>query len=96
VPKLTIELESAGMLVGFEQVKVGQKTVLTICATINSTFNLVYSASKIYDGPENKYFAMRSLMLKAIDAYSTRNKGTPDEIMCFLNSCPEDQIRLYH
>ncbi len=50
VPRISVELPFSAMLVGFEQTKLGNKTVMAICATINSTFSLVFTCTKIFDG----------------------------------------------
>lgn len=67
-----------------------------MCATINSTYSLVYTCTTTYQGAENKYVAMRKLLTNALQAFSERNKGFPDEIFCFQNSCSGDQINLYN
>jgi len=36
------------MLVGIDQAKLGNKTLVSICATINSTFSSVFSDSKVF------------------------------------------------
>lgn len=84
------------MLIGFEQAKIGDKTILALCATINSTYSLVYTCTTTYQGAENKYVAMRKLFANALKAFSDRNKGLPDEVFCFQNSCTGDQINLYN
>lgn len=57
------------MLVGFEQTKIGGKTLMAVCATINSTFSLVFTATKVYEGAENKYLTMRVLLASVMKAY---------------------------
>jgi len=84
------------MLVAFDQTKIGSKTMLAICATINSTFSLVYTCTKIFEGNENKFKMMEILLLGALAAFNKRNKGVPDEIIIMQNSCPGDQIPLLH
>ena len=95
VPQMSNELEMSVMLVGFEQAKVKNKTLMACCATINSTFTLVHTSTKIYEGNENKYKTMSDLLIAAVAAYAERNKATPDEIICFNSSCTGDQISLY-
>ena len=65
------------MLVAFDQSKVGAKTLLAICATINSTFSLVYTSTRIFEGVENKYKTMNILLGDALKAFQKRNKGVP-------------------
>lgn len=84
------------MLVAFDQTKLGNKTLLAICATINSTFSLVYTCTKTFEGNEDKFKAMEVLLLGALGAFNKRNKGVPDEIIIMQNSCPGDQIPLLH
>jgi hypothetical protein len=57
---------------------------------------LVYTCTTTYKGGENKYVAMRKLLTNALQAFLERNKGFPDEIFCFQNSCSGDQINLYN
>jgi hypothetical protein len=87
-------MDFLAMLVAFDQTKIGNKTLLAICATINSTFSLVYTCTKIFEGNENKFKTMEVLLLGALGAFSKRNKGVPDEIIILQNSCPSDQIPL--
>ena len=42
----TLSMDFSGMLVGFEQTKVGKGICLTLCSTINTAFNMIYSANK--------------------------------------------------
>jgi hypothetical protein len=49
-PKLHQDLDFSGMLVGLEQTKIGKSICLTLCATINSTFNMIFSANKHFEG----------------------------------------------
>jgi hypothetical protein len=39
--------------------------------------------------------AMRTLLSNAIKSYVERNRGPPDEIICFQNSCTGDQVSLF-
>jgi hypothetical protein len=48
VPKPTFEITNT-MLVGFDQAKFGKSYVLSICATINSTFSSVFSSTLTYE-----------------------------------------------
>lgn len=77
VPRISIDLQFSAMLVGFEQAKVGDKTILAMCATINSTYSLVYTSTTTYQGAENKYLAMRVLLANGLKAFAERNKGVP-------------------
>jgi hypothetical protein len=38
---------------------------------------------------------MVSVTLNCIQSYTTRNKGHPNEIIVFMNSCTGDQVILY-
>ena len=84
------------MLVGFETAKAQKGHVLGACATINSTFSSIYSCHCNYEGVEDKFQAMVKLSVTATKAYMDRNKKTPKEAVVFMNTCPADQIRLYH
>lgn len=63
------------MLAAFDNAKVGgNRFVLGLCATVNSTFSSVISRSATYDGNSNKFQLMSNQFLSAIDAYAERNK----------------------
>lgn len=47
VPKPLCNIENT-MLVGYDSGKVRNETLLALCATINSTFSTVFSATKTY------------------------------------------------
>lgn len=62
VPKPLCVIESC-MLVGFDSCKVQKGTLMAICATINSTFSSVFSATKVYSDNSDKYNKMKELFL---------------------------------
>lgn len=84
------------MLLAFDTAKVHNSTLLAACATNNSTFSNVYSCTKIFDNPNDKFNTMRDLMIQCIGAYVSRNKSPPKDVVVFLNSCSGDQISIYH
>jgi argonaute-like protein implicated in RNA metabolism and viral defense len=66
------------MLAAFDHAKVsGNKFMLALCATINSTFTSIASRSGAYDGNSNKFQLMCNQFLSVIDAYTTRNEVPP-------------------
>lgn len=65
------------MILGFDTAKIGSKTLMAACATINSTFSSVYSCTGTYDGNQNKFGKMVELLLAAVGAYVTRNTKPP-------------------
>ena len=77
VPSPDHSIECSMMIVGFETAKIENKTVLSISATINSTFTLCFTSTKIYEGSENKFKAMQELLGQAIESYVRRNKEPP-------------------
>jgi hypothetical protein len=94
VPKPMCTIDNA-MLVGYDTGKVHGKTLLALCATINSTFSSVFSDTRTYSANSDKYGKMSELLLAAIAAYASRNKECPKEIIVFTNTCSGDQVRLY-
>jgi len=95
VPRPTFEI-SKTMLIGFDQSKMGNGYLLSVCATINSTFSSVFSSTTFFDSNQNKYPKMTDLLLLAINSYVARNDKPPAEIIIFMNSCAGDQVSLYH
>lgn len=94
VPRPSFEI-SKTMLAGFEQAKMGNGYLLSVCATINSTFSSVYSSTTSFDSNQQKYSKMSDLLLLAINSYVVRNDKPPAEIIVFMNSCAGDQVSLY-
>lgn len=94
VPKPLCKIENT-MLVGYDTGKVNNQTLLAVCATINSTFSSVFSATKTYPANTDKYGRMSDLLLEATAAYLNRNKTCPKEIIVFTNACAGDQVKLY-
>lgn len=77
VPKATCSLDNA-MLSAFDSAKLNNATVLSVCATQNSTFSSVFSKVEIFDTPnDNKFKHMVAMMCSAIDAYVKRNERPP-------------------
>ncbi len=68
---------------------------MAICATINSTYSSVFSATKVYSDNSDKYNKMKELFLEACNAYMLRNNFCPKEVIVFMNTSPGDQIKLY-
>jgi hypothetical protein len=74
VPKTKNSISNA-MMAGFENAKIsGSKYTLSLCATISSTYSSIFSKNIVYDGVDNKFNTMSSLMMLAIGAYVSRNK----------------------
>jgi len=66
------------MLAAFDNAKVsGNKFMLGLCATLNSTFSSISSRSGTYDGNMNKFTLMCNQFLSVVDAYTTRNESPP-------------------
>jgi hypothetical protein len=85
------------MLAAFDNAKVsGNKFMLGLCATVNSTFSSIASRSGTYDGNSNKFQLMCNQFISVIDAYTSRNDVPPKEIILFHNSCSFDQMKLYN
>lgn len=77
VPRTMTQVESA-MLIGFETCKAAGQTVMSICATINSTFSSIFSSYKTYPENKDKYSTMATLHIKAYEAYQARNDCLPE------------------
>jgi hypothetical protein len=76
VPKPICYIESC-MLVGYDSAKISKGTLMALCATINSTFSSVFSATRTYHENSEKYNKMMELLLEACNAYFLRNKNCP-------------------
>lgn len=66
-----------------------------MCATVNSTFSSIFSRTESYESIESKFNVMMNLTLKAVDAYASRNKEVPSEVIIFNNSASNDQIVMF-
>jgi hypothetical protein len=66
-----------------------------MCATINSTFSSIFSRTTTFDKTEQKFSTMVTLTLQAMNAYFSRNKETPAEIIIFHSSTSGDQIPMF-
>jgi hypothetical protein len=82
------------MIVGFDSCKIPSGTLIALCATINSTYSSVYSATRSYSDNTEKYNKMKELLLLAFDAYLGRNKNCPKEVIAFMNTTPGDQVKI--
>ena len=65
-PLMSYEPNFDAMLVGFEQSKLGNRTVLTVTGSINSTFTQAYTNFEIFQNKDEKYAAMAKLLLECI------------------------------
>lgn len=62
VPRPLCEIEGC-MLVGFDSCKVQKGTLMAICATINSTFSSVFSATRVFGDNSEKFNKMKELLM---------------------------------
>lgn len=76
VPRTPANL-GAAMMVAFDNAKIGRKTNMAMCATVNSTFSSIFSRTESYENNDSKFNVMMNLTLKAVDAYFVRNKEIP-------------------
>jgi len=83
------------MMVAFDNAKVGRKTNMAMCATVNSTFSSIFSRTESYENNDSKFNVMMNLTLKAVDAYFVRNKEVPSEVIIFHSSTSNDQIVMF-
>jgi hypothetical protein len=95
VPTSSQRIDGA-MLVAYDTAKAGSTTVMGLCATINSTFSSVFSATATYESNQNRYIKMVELAMSSLEAYSNRNSKLPKEMIIFQNSCTGDQVSLFH
>ncbi len=91
VPETTSGVKNV-MLAGFDNTS----KLISICATVNSTYTSVFSSSKKIAGSSEKTPAMTDLVMEAIAAYFKRNKKQPQEVIIFNNSCSGDQVKAFH
>ena len=94
VPKIPSNLGGA-MMIAFDNAKVGRKTNISMCATVNSTFSSIFSRIDTDENIDSKFTIMMNLTLKAIDAYTHRNKEVPSEVIIFHSSASNDQIVMF-
>jgi len=94
VPKTICKIENT-ILLAFDSSKLGSQTLLSVCATINSTFSSIYSKSVIYGSNDERFGKMVQLHLAVVDSYIKRNTNLPKEIIVFMNSVPGDQTNSY-
>lgn len=94
VPRTPSNLGGA-MMVAFDSAKVGRKTNMAMCATVNPNFSSVFSRTESYENTESKFSVMMNLTLKAVDAYTQRNKEVPSEVIIFHSSASNDQIIMF-
>lgn len=94
VPKIPSGLSPTSMI-AFESAKAGNKTTLSMCATINSTFSSIFSRTTTITNVESKFSAMVNLSLQAINAYVVRNKEPPVEVLFFQSSTSGDQMSMF-
>jgi hypothetical protein len=94
VPKTPNDL-GGSMMIAFDNAKVGRKTNIAMCATINSTFSSIFSRIESYENIDSKFNIMMHLTLKAIDAYTQKNKDLPSEVIIFHSSASNDQIVIF-
>lgn len=62
VPRPICEIQSC-MLVGYDTCKIQSGTLVSICATINSTYSSVFSSTRSYSDNADKYNKMKELLL---------------------------------
>ena len=84
------------MILGIDAGSKAGLNILAACGSVNSTFSNYTTATTVTssDKADQKYQAMLEVTLKCVDAYVKRNKGTPRELIVFLNTSPGDQITL--
>jgi hypothetical protein len=95
VPKPNCKIENC-MLAAYDNGKVGGKNVLGLCATINSTYSSIFSATGVYESNQHRFGKMVEILISAINSYVQRNGKPPKEIIIFQNSCSGDQVSLFH
>lgn len=76
VPETRSKLSNT-MLLAFDTAKVNDGTLMSACATINSTYNSLYTTHKTFSG-DSKYETMKDLTVQCIDAYIKRNGASPE------------------
>lgn len=78
VPKCNSIL-SKTMIVAFESAKTtSSKSLLSVCATLNSQFTEVFSKTIVCDGQTEKLQAMKLLFLAAVASYINVHEETPE------------------
>ena len=97
LPTLKSELEAAldkTCILGLDSSIKGGQTCMSACATTNSKFSLLSSATVNVPAGGDKYKCMLTVASKCVDAYTTKNKCTPKELIVFMLAVPGDQANL--
>jgi hypothetical protein len=72
VPETGQKIENA-MLLGFDYAKSGNRTFVSACSTINSTYSSLYSKHDVCEQASDKFRVMKMLALDCIKGYNERN-----------------------
>ena len=80
-------------LMGIDSSSSGGKTIMSGCATLNSTFSLFSSATVTVKDSANKYLDMLAVATKCHEGYFKRLKRSADELIIFINAVPADQVK---
>ena len=62
VPKLSVDLKDT-MIMAFDTAKGSKGTIISCCATINSTFSSVFSKTSSFSNTEGRYQEMLKLSM---------------------------------
>ena len=81
-------------IMGLDSSSKGGQTCMSACATTNSTFSLLASATVNVPTGGDKYKYMLTVASKCVEAYATRNKCPPKELIVFMLAVPGDQVNL--
>lgn len=65
VPKLSIDLKDT-MIMAFDTAKSIKGSILSCCATLNSTFSSVFSKTAFFSSTEAKYHEMKKISMSII------------------------------
>ena len=81
------------MLMSFETAKMKNgKSIITVVATVNTTFTSIFSKNAEFNNLDEKYLPMFTLYLQAIEFFHARNKSYPKEVIIMQNAVPRDQV----
>lgn len=65
------------MLLAFDTAKTSSGTLMSACATINSTFSSLFTTHRTFSG-DKKYETMKELTGQCVNAYFKRNECNPE------------------
>ena len=93
VPKGQAKFDNV-MIMAFDVAKCRNSYIMSVVATVNSTFTSIFSKTADFKNSNDRFQPMFTLYVKALMSYMDRNKCFPKEVIIMHNAVPFDQISL--